>query len=108
MRNVGCCRRRVEKLAPKGDDVADTVFTEGELPYLCICCHLLHCFNVLHVPFCSKLVLEKSRQADVYCHTTYTLQFILSSHFYLWSQILTRLPRVALEFVNLSFDERKN
>lgn len=26
--------------------VAGTLFTEGVLPYQCVCCNLLHCFSV--------------------------------------------------------------
>ena len=50
---------------------AATVFTEGELPYQCVCCHLLHCFSGKRVSVSPELLFTKSRQAsDFYPHVT--------------------------------------
>lgn len=49
---------------------AATVFTEGELPYQCVCCHLLHCFSGKRVSVSPELVFTKSRQSDFYPHVT--------------------------------------
>lgn len=32
------------------EGVAATLFIEGDLPYQCVCCHLLHCFSGLCMP----------------------------------------------------------
>ncbi len=40
------------------EGAAATLFTEGELPYQCVCCHLLHSFRGQRGPVSPKLVLQ--------------------------------------------------
>lgn len=42
------------------EGVAATLFTEGELPYQCVCCHLLHSFSGQRIPVSPKLVLQRT------------------------------------------------
>lgn len=45
------------------EGVAATLFTEGELPYQCVCCHLLHCSSGFCIPL-SEDSFTESRQSD--------------------------------------------
>lgn len=49
------------------EGAAATLFTEGELPYQCICCHLLHCFSGV-VPLSLSL---RNSQSDFYPHMSH-------------------------------------
>lgn len=52
--------------------VAATMFTEGELPYQCICCHQLHYFSGNNLSFLFKAWFEKKANSLVFkSHTNH-------------------------------------